>query len=295
MALSAMSWNRRFASLLVVLVLACVSGRSSLACDGGCGTDLEVQARKAGKRNTGETVLDSPTAVKWKYDRYMTGPPVTIHPERTIWVKISSTDINRIVCTSGVITDVNYSQEKGVKVKINGKEAFLKLQAVLDQSGNPKYSTVPVDLYVTCDGDTYGFIGRPLKIPSKTIYLVNPKKKIKETVSSFRSSDIDRAVKEILEQVFSDRIPPSWLEEKTRDVTPPAGLEMKPIKSWRIPGVGIVVRMLSVKALQRARISEKVLLHDGVTTNPVAISIEKHHLKPGETTRAVILEKVNAG
>ena len=284
-------WNRRFASLLVVLVMACVSGRSSLACEGGCGTAPEIHATKAEKTNTGETVLDSPTAIKWKYDRYSTGPPVTVHPERTIWIKISSTDINRIVCTSGAITDVNYSQEKGVKVKISGSQAYLKLQAMVDKSGELQYSTVPVDVYVTCGGDTYGFIGRPLKIPSKTIYLVNPKKKIQEDMDTFRKSNIDQAVKQVLERVFQDAIPGSWLKEKNMQVQSPPGFVIEPIQSWKIPGVGILVRLLQLESLEKASIDERFMLDQGITINPVAISLEKHDLLPGEATRAVILEK----
>lgn len=290
----ASSWIR---ILFPVLIILSVVHSADAGCVAGCGQqDDRAVSRSQDTPTLEETwsgVVETPTRVEWRYDRYTTGPPVTLHPERTIWIKISSTDMNRIVCTSGTITDVNYSQEKGVKVKISGSQAYLKLQAIRDKSGDLRYSTVPVDVYVTCDGDTYGFIGRPLKIPSKTIYLVNPKKKMQEDMDAFRKSSIDQAVKQVLERVFQDAIPGSWLKEKNIEVQSPPGFEIEPIRTWKIPGVGILVRLLRFESLKGGSIDERFILDERLTINPVAISLEKHDLLPGESTRVVVLEKAN--
>jgi len=92
-------------------------------------------------------------------------PPVVLRPERIQWVRISATDVNRIVCSSGKITDVFYSAEKGVKVETAGHEAYLKLQVKILPDGKVEYSSIPTEVYIVCGGNTYGFIGRPYASP----------------------------------------------------------------------------------------------------------------------------------
>jgi len=46
-------------------------------------------------------------------------------PEVTTQTEMSSSDINRIVCQTD-IKDVIFSKEKGVSVKISGRDAFVK-------------------------------------------------------------------------------------------------------------------------------------------------------------------------
>jgi len=220
-------------------------------------------------------------------------PPVVLRPERIQWVKISATDVNRIVCSSGKITDVFYSAEKGVKVETAGHEAYLKLQVKVLPNGKVEYSTVPTEVYIVCGGNTYGFIGRPYRIPSRTIYLVNPAADATRNTELY-AGDVDKAVVLILKKVFSDRIPPSWERRDPLPIkkNPLPGIRLRETARYRITGVGITVRVLTVTAKRGTRLLEKDLLRPEITVNPVAISIEKTSLHASESTRAVIIEKV---
>ena len=223
---------------------------------------------------------------------YDVPPPVVLRPERIQWVRISATDVNRIVCTGGRITDVFYSAEKGVKVEVAGHEAYLKLQVKVHPDGRVEYSSIPTEVYVICAGNTYGFIGRPRRIPSRTIYLVNPAAGAERNAEIY-AGDVDRAVVKILREVFLDRIPPGWEREKPGVLKSPIfGVEMDETARYRIPGVGIVVRVLTLRARSDLSISERDLLHPEITVNPVAISLEKTRLHASESVRAVIIEKI---
>ncbi|AEH45787.1 hypothetical protein Thein_1932 [Thermodesulfatator indicus DSM 15286] len=219
-------------------------------------------------------------------------PPVILRPERIQWIKISSTDVNRIVCTNGKITDVFYSVEKGIKVQTAGHEAYLKLQVKVLPDGKVEYSSIPTEVYVVCGGNTYGFIGRPYRIPSRTIYLVNPAADAAKNAELY-AGDIDKAVVSILKKVFSDRIPPGW--EKVDPVIMGksfSNIRLRELARYRITGIGITVRVLTITAKQKTRVLEKDLLRSDITVNPIAISLEKTNLSPSETTRAVIIEKI---
>ncbi len=229
--------------------------------------------------------------------RYDVQSPVTLFPERVIWVRISATDANRIVCTSGRIVpeDVVTSKEKGVVIEVakNGYEAYLKLRARQDvATGKLEYPSVPVDVYVSCGGETYGFIGRPKKIPSRTIYLVSPSKNIDRGRESLKSTEVDRAVVEIWKHVLRNDIPSAWEEVRPRDISVRVGgVLVRGQRSWRIPGVGVLVRELSVSATRQVRLRETDFLRSSLTINPFALLVEKPVLAPGERTRAIVLEK----
>jgi len=48
-------------------------------------------------------------------------------PDAPAAVPLSASDVNRVTCANGKITDVIYSQEKGLSVKYSGKDAFIKI------------------------------------------------------------------------------------------------------------------------------------------------------------------------
>jgi len=70
--------------------------------------------------------------------------PVIVYPEKTVWLRLSNTDVNRIVCTKGEITYVFTSQEKGVVTEIKGDELYVKFKALLDpETGSIKRIKTP--------------------------------------------------------------------------------------------------------------------------------------------------------
>jgi len=299
----------RWLPVIVCLVLLSAASLVRAGCPGTCGAaplPLKTspgaeknQSTAAGQELIPFSVVSAAREASYKEKKRSAGkhydilPPVVLRPERIQWVKISATDVNRIVCASGKITDVFYSAEKGVKVETAGHEAYLKLQVKVLPDGKVEYSSVPTEVYITCGGNTYGFIGRPYRIPSRTIYLVNPAADASKNAELY-AGDVDRAVVSILKKVFSDQIPPGWERRDPLPIgkNPLPDVRLRETARYRITGIGITVRVLTVTAKRGTKLLEKDLLHPEITVNPVAISIEKTNLHASETTRAVIIEKV---
>jgi len=277
-------------ALLVFLSMAV----SASAC--GTGTCQEPAPSHIGNnpgRTSASPVVASTMDVRWRYDRFMTGQPVTLTPERTIWIRISSTDINRIACMGGEITDATYSKEKGAMVKVKGREAFLKLKALKKQDGTVRYSENPVDVYISCAGRTYGFIGRPKRIPSKTIYLVDPASRMQKAMKTLNGQEIDRAVVGIVKKVYRDVIPSYWERQALSVKEAVAGANVVGRVAWHIPGTSLRVEVFDIHNPGRGPlvIEEKDLLDPGLAINPIAIAVRNQRLNPGESTMGIIIEK----
>ena len=234
---------------------------------------------------------------------HIAGLPIEIHPEKIVWIDLSNTDVNRVVCTEGEIGNVYFSLEKGIEVSVEGREAYIKFKILQLPEGDRKYVTTPSEFYIVCAGETYGFIARPKKIPSRTIYLVSPNKKLQKYVDPFQKSPYDRALVIIVRAVFKDQIPPAW--EEIRSFHPysmqsllEAGEEVVPVnirerRRFKIPGLPVVVRIFSVENPGDClvRINERMFLQPGFVVNPIAVSLREHSVPPGLATVAVVLER----
>ncbi len=231
------------------------------------------------------------------------GLPVEIHPERVVWIDLSNTDINRVVCVEGEIENVYFSSEKGIEVPVEGKEAYIKFKILQLPEGGRKYVTTPSEFYIVCAGETYGFIARPKKIPSRTIYLVSPGKRFQKYIDPFKKSPYDRALVTIVKAVFKDRIPPSWEEAKnfhpySMQNLLGAGDQVVPVnirerRRFRIPGLPVVVRVFAVENPGKylVQVNERIFLQPGFVINPIAVSLREHSIPPGLATVAVVLER----
>ncbi len=229
--------------------------------------------------------------------------PVEVHPEKTVWVELSNSDLNRVVCSNGEITDVLFSQEKGIRVKTAGSDAYIKfmMQTGTTPDDRPETVSVPAEFYLVCAGETFSFIGKPEPVPSRTIYLVSERAGIEEGKDSFQSDPFDQAVTRIIRTIFLDVLPPSWNLQRAsgfrRLVVPTSRgtLDLQEIGGWHIPGIGVTARLFQVQEIEKRemQVMEKDLLFPEITTNPMAISLEDNLLSPSmPVTRAVILERL---
>ena len=96
-----------------------------------------------------------------------------ILPEKTTHITLSNQDVNRLVCTQGMISDVNYSAEKGMQVKIDGANAFVKFQW-LHNGQDKTYLTDPSELFLTCDGEVYSLVIEPKARRTRTVHSGQP-------------------------------------------------------------------------------------------------------------------------
>ena len=212
-------------------------------------------------------------------------------PDQTTRVPISNTDVNRIVCQDGDISDVIYSVEKGITVKVSGKNAWVKLK-MLKQKDKLLYNRKPVDISVVCAGQVYTLVGTPAPIPIQTIRLGGYADKARKNVAMMQGMPHEKRILFILEHLYKDDYPDSWTVQTT--VTPlgelGAGL-LDLVREIDIEGVGLRAKVLRFKALRTAEIEETDFLQSGIGKQIVAVSIDQPKLSSGEVTRVFILEK----
>ena len=270
-----------------------------------------AQKKTAKATGSGKTKRTSILNLRGRPASRVASTPVEVHPEKTVWIRLSNRDVNRVVCTTGDIESVHYSIEKGIEVSVEGNQAFIKFRVLTnpqDPLGEVKYVTVPSEFFVVCGGETYGFIARPGNIPARTVYLVSPGAKIERVLDTFRRSDIDRALVAIVKPVFRDEIPPAWERVRKFDPARMRLLLPGPLKEdvpvnvveaerYLIPGLPVMVRVFAIKNPDRKnliQVNERIFLDGLIVTNPVCISILDHSLPPGVATRAVVVERLAA-
>ncbi|MCK4500665.1 type-F conjugative transfer system secretin TraK, partial [Candidatus Babeliales bacterium] len=112
-------------------------------------------------------LLAGQSAAGEEADSYLSGS-IQVMPEVTTKVQLSNRDINRITCPNGLLLkDAVYSTEKGISLKIEGSNAFVKYLIVKDAiSGKNKYRSDPTELYIVCGNNNQIFtlIGIPKDI-----------------------------------------------------------------------------------------------------------------------------------
>ena len=219
---------------------------------------------------------------------------VVVYPEHTTKIQLSSTDVNRFVCP-GPIKDVMFSQDKGIKIKIAGKNAFVKFQA-LKKGQEILYTKTPSEFYVVCDGDVYSMIGMPKQIPAQTVRLSSGlKKRIEKNLSIFSGLPLEKKVLMLIRQAYTDDLPESYTVRSLKQ----QGNIFKQVmlvarRDIQVEGEGLGVREYVVKLKMDEKqwtLSEKDFLKRSLTKQPLAIAIEEPLLRPGEKTRVFIVER----
>lgn len=220
--------------------------------------------------------------------------PMVIPPEVTTKIRLSSSDLNRISCSSE-IRDALTSTEKGVVIKITGKDAFVKFK-VTKRGDQLVYSNTPTELYVVCGDETYSIVAVPQRVPSQTIRLSSGReKKIKDNASLYSGLPFEKMMLKAIQDVFTEQIPDSYTitkMDKRFDSYREIRMVLKRVVDVEGEGLRIKEYLVSLKdGVKEFRMNEKLFIRTELAENPVAISIERHILRPGDTTRAFVVEQ----
>jgi|GEM_PF-1260814 len=220
--------------------------------------------------------------------------PTVIPPEVATKIRLSSSDLNRISCSSE-IKDALTSTEKGVVIKITGKDAFIKFK-VTKRGDKLVYSTTPTELYVVCGDETYSMVAVPQRIPSQTIRLSSGKeRKIKDNVALYSGLPFEKMMLKAIQDVYTEQIPDSYTVtkmEKRFDSYREIRLVLKRVVDVEGEGLRIKEYLVSPKdGIKEFKMNEKMFIRTELAENPVAVSIERHVLRPGDTTRAFVVEQ----
>ena len=223
--------------------------------------------------------------------------PSTILPEVTTTVKLSSSDLNRIVCMDGDIKEALTSDEKGVMIKTVGKDAYVKFKVMKRGDGSLSYSTTPTEFYFVCGGNTFSMIAFPSRLPSQTLKLsTGVADKIKENQSLYSGLPFEKKIMRAIKEIYTDTLPDSYTVTRANTVDQSwKAINIALRKEVDIEGEGMHIKEYQVvlKDGQKEpfKMTEKMFLKKEFAINPVAISIDKHTLRPGDVSRVFIVEQ----
>lgn len=224
----------------------------------------------------------------------------TVKPEKSTQVALSNLDVNRIVCESGNITDIFYSEEKGVVVQAKGSDAFVKLKMKRRAStGELIRPVMNVDLHVVCAGQVYTLIGALKPIPTQTIRLVAGKKNAKKNIKMLGAMPFEKRIGWIMRAAYRNEYPDSFVIKMNREPYAELGnLFVDRVKVIRIEGLGLKLTEYEARssADSNDHLRETDFLQPQFGKHIAAISIDsdKGQLSEGEKIRVFIIERVIA-
>jgi conjugal transfer pilus assembly protein TraK len=220
--------------------------------------------------------------------------PTVVLPEATTSVRLSSSDMNRISCPSD-IREALTSSEKGLTIKITGKDAFVKFK-VTKKGDKFAYSTTPTELYVVCGDDTFSMIIFPQRIPSQTIRLTSGKeRKIKDNLSLYAGLPFEKKVLKAIKDVYTENIPDSYsISNKEKQFFLFREIRLALKRTVDIEGEGLRIKEYEASLRGETtefKMNEKMFLKTKLAENPVAVSLERHILRAGDTSRLYVVEQ----
>lgn len=202
--------------------------------------------------------------------------------------------MNRISCPAD-IREALTSTEKGLTIKITGKDAFVKFK-VTKKGDKFAYSSTPTELYVVCGDETFSMVIFPQRVPSQTIRLTSGKdRKIKENLSLYSGLPFEKKALKAIKDVYTENIPDSYIVSRRekrffsfREIL----LTLK--RTVDIEGEGLRIKEYEVSLRgenTEFKMNEKMFLKTELVENPVAISLERHILRTGNTSRVFVVEQ----
>jgi conjugal transfer pilus assembly protein TraK len=217
----------------------------------------------------------------------------TVIPEVSTAVTLSNSDINRITCREE-IKDVVFSREKGLSVKTVGKDAFVKF-LITRKEEKEVYSSTPSELFVVCGENVYNLIALPKRVPSQTVRLSPGSEKIRENRRLYGELPFEKKLLAVIRSVYTNEIPEGFS-------TVPAGeklsmfrdLDVTLVRTHRVEGEGLLVKeylLAAKKSGEELKLTEKDFLRPAIAARPVAISLDRHVVPQGDTTRLIVVEQ----
>lgn len=218
-------------------------------------------------------------------------------PEVPAVIELSSSDVNRVSC-SEPIQDVVSSEEKGVKVQIVDRNAFIKF-LVKKEGSRDIYSTTPTEFYVVCGGEVYTIIAYPKRIPAQTVRLSSKKKRIMENLTVFEGLPFEKKVLDLIMRAYRNDLPESFtVKEVGKEIELFRELSLHLKREISVEGEALRLREFTVRLkddVQSIELHEGDFLRKELSESPLAISLDRLLLKKGEEARLFVVERSHAG
>jgi len=220
---------------------------------------------------------------------------VDVTPETVSKVKMSVTDVNRMVC-SGEISDVVYSKEKGLTVKVSGGNIYLKFPVLSDNEEGPVYAETPSEIYVTCDGVVYTIIAVPERMPPVVVRFRDAKRKIRKNLSVFKGLALEESMAKFIMYAYRDDIPESFDVITVVDPKTGEGRRLKKFPALKASlkriisasGEGLTLREFYLYPESNMEVRETDFLL--LAKRPAAVALSSAVLEKGKVYRLFIVD-----
>lgn len=203
------------------------------------------------------------------------------------YVRVSLTDVNRIVCPVNV-RNVVYSKEKEMEVETLERNVFVKFLVRVNPDGSKEISDIPRELYVECGDKVFQLVLLPERIPAVQVILKLPYAQKERAKELEKSNPYDELMLSLIKSAYLEE-PPNGYEVK---------LVNKPYRSFA--ELDMILYRVYEGDLYRVEeyiltAKEDVELWEGqfmlYLKNPLAISIVDPVLKKGQSTRLIAVER----
>lgn len=194
--------------------------------------------------------------------------------------KVSMKDVNRIICPEE-ITEVVFSEEKGLISKVSGRELFIKFPVTItiDQetgSKNYDYSNEDAEVFIVC-GETYNLNLKPAKILSQTI-TIEPKI---GQISEFKGKDAEELLGALMTLAIERSLPVAFkVSEKNISHSLSRGdMTLNVIYKKVSVGGGYLIREYQIYSGNEITLTPLELVSFPDVTKPLAISLTSETFK----------------
>lgn len=216
-----------------------------------------------------------------------------IAPEMPTIVQLSNRDINRIVC-SGAMSDLIFSEEKGITGHFSGNSAFIKFKAA-EFNERITYAETPSELFIVCNGAVYTLIAEPQEISSVTLHLAAPAKDVfQKNIDHYKNMPLEKQVLQIIQEGYEGGYPSSYKVSNVDTLIPLCGdLSVNLMQTVDVEGVGLRLKQFKVASTkgETMELQEKTFLSLDIGESILAVAIEDQVLNAGEATRVFVVEK----
>lgn len=224
---------------------------------------------------------------------------VMVMPNISTSVEMSSSDVNRIVCSTN-IKDIIYSHDKGIEVKIIGNSAFIKYK-IRKKGDKSFYTSTPSEFYVVCSDEVYSLVAHPKRIPPKTITLIPGRKaSIRKNLALYSGLALEKKVVLLIKSMVRGEIPETFNVKRTnKSLKLFKNLDVTLTRVVTMEGEGLRAKeyFLRVKGnsggMKEIQLKESFFLKKELANRPVGIALEKQSIKKGEFTKLFIVERIS--
>lgn len=207
------------------------------------------------------------------------------------FVNISLTDVNRISCPY-TIKWFTYSKEKEIQITKANKNLLVKIIPKVIVEGNEEKivrDSFPRELLVECGNQVFTLILVPKKIPTQTIILKPKFADTKKALKFETSNDYETTIKELIKHVYREEPPKGYsVKEVYKPYKRFKQLNMNILRVYK----GAIYKITEYQLIGKQRVDLTEKLFIPYLKNPIAISLTKLHLNPGEKARMFVIEKL---